>query len=132
MTVLITGSRDWDDKNFVCQVLNKFKEKYHPYLFIVQGMCRGVDLAAKTWCEASQVDYAAFYAHWGNHGRYAGPMRNMKQFNMMEPEVVLAFHPNISESRGTKHMISYAQESQLKPKVMILKGNENINDVLVP
>lgn len=49
-------------------------------------------------------------AEWKKYGKRAGIMRNQKMFDEHHPDLVLAFHKNIAESKGTKHMMEYAKK----------------------
>jgi hypothetical protein len=131
MIILVTGDRDWKDDKFIWEVLDKFKDKHYPHLMIVQGMCKGVDYHAYQWARTRTVDYASFYAHWDYYGKSAGPIRNRHQFDTMNPDLVLAFHPDIiNGSVGTYHQVTCARNK--KTKVMILTGKEDLCELSVP
>jgi hypothetical protein len=43
----------------------------------------------------------AMPADWANHGKAAGPIRNRKMLDL-KPDLVLAFHADLTNSKGTK------------------------------
>jgi hypothetical protein len=46
-------------------------------------------------------------AQWHRYGQAAGPIRNQEMLKT-GIHLVLAFHPNLSESKGTKDMVTRA------------------------
>lgn len=83
---------------------------------IIHGGCKGVDETAGKMAEIlNKQDYKRFNIlvmpvtkeMWESQGKSAGPSRNQK---MLEQHVdyVLAFHPDIDLSKGTKDMIMRA------------------------
>lgn len=85
---------------------------------IVHGTARGVDTLAKFVAERIGLkvinDGKGFPADWKRYGRCAGPIRNQVMIDEGRPDLVLAFHTNIDESRGTKDMIDRANKVRIK------------------
>ena len=48
-------------------------------------------------------------AKWDEHGKAAGPIRNRQMFDSEKPELVIAFHNDLANSKGTKDMVAYAR-----------------------
>jgi len=46
-------------------------------------------------------------AEWDKYGKAAGPKRNIEMLER-EPDLVLAFHKDLNESRGTAHTVREA------------------------
>ena len=44
-------------------------------------------------------------ADWDKYGKAAGPIRNRHMFRLGKPDLVLAFHKDITKSRGTNDMV---------------------------
>lgn len=102
--ILVTGSRDWCDIDFLQRVLER-AFVLAPAAVLVHGGCRGVDVtAASVWiglggvCEVHPADWDAF-------GRSAGPRRNQEMVDS-GVDVCLAFV--LDDSRGASHCASVA------------------------
>ena len=85
---------------------------------VIHGGCQGVDETADKVCSDLNLDCTVFPAKWNLYGKFAGPIRNKKMLDE-QPDIVVAFHQNISESRGTKHMLSIAKTAKIP--VMLIK-----------
>lgn len=78
--VLVTGSRDWEAWELVCNQLRQLADE-HPGLVIVHGACpTGADAAANWWCRYYGDRHGATVerhpADWATWGRTAGFRRN--------------------------------------------------------
>lgn len=74
MKVLCTGGRDYADSN---TVLRLFDQVNPGHVFV--GDCpTGLDKFVRDWCELRGVECSVFRADWTNHGRAAGPKRNIE------------------------------------------------------
>jgi hypothetical protein len=128
MKVLITGDRNWINAGFIYDVLDKLKEEYGLQLFIVTGDCQGVDHIADVWAKASGIDRAVFPANWYGRKKAAGPFRNRKMADVVQPDLVLAFHPSLwAGSKGTKHMVEYACKKKIT--WLLLTGSEDLSKI---
>lgn len=89
---------------------------------IIHGAARGADTLGKFVAERIGLkvinDGKGFPADWKRYGKGAGPIRNQQMIDEGKPDLILAFHENISESRGTKDMVARARGIGLK--VMII------------
>lgn len=99
--LLVTGSRDWTDEVVICSWLDKFRDQIR---ILCTGGCRGADVLAEKWALDQMIPAVRFPAPWGR-GKHAGPTRNEWMAEYFEPTLVLAFHPAIKHSRGTRHMV---------------------------
>ena len=85
---------------------------------IIHGAARGADTLGKFAAERIGLkvinDGKGFPAEWKRYGKGAGPIRNQQMLDEGKPDVVLAFHENISESRGTKDMVARARGAGIK------------------
>ena len=107
MKFLVTGSRNWIDKNMIGERLQRFG-----YMdILVHGEARGADkLAAEVWYELWGDGYTLPYpANWAQYGKSAGPIRNRQMLSENpDIELVIAFNENISASKGTLNMVEQA------------------------
>ena len=79
---------------------------------VVEGECRGADLAGKAAAEKLGIPVSPYPADW-SAGRVAGMIRNTKMLLRGKPDQVWAFHDNIKDSRGTKDMMLQALRKKL-------------------
>jgi len=104
--ILITGDRNWDDLPKMVEVLTKHIRPAQD--IIIHGDARGADrmgaeVAKKLGVTKDRI--LAYPADWNQYHKAAGPMRNQQMLTEGKPSLVLAFHNNITESKGTRDMI---------------------------
>lgn len=107
MKFLVTGSRDWANKDVIWARLKHLPE----YWILVHGNARGADtIAAIHWGGKYGSEYVIPYpADWTKWGKAAGPIRNKQMLNENpDIEFVIAFNDDISQSKGTKDMVMQA------------------------
>lgn len=132
MKILICGDRNWSNENKIYEILNIYR-KHEKSVEIINGGARGADsIAAKIGKELG-FKVTTIKADWKKYSRAAGPIRNEKMIRE-KPDVVIAFHDKISESKGTKNMIETAQKN--KVPVMLIKSDfeltaEKISDAIL-
>lgn len=114
MRVLVCGDRNWNNMNIIERELRKLPSD----TIIIHGAAKGADTIAKFVAERIGLEIInegkGFPADWKRYGRAAGPIRNQQMINEGKPDLVLAFHENISESVGTKDMVERARKSRIK------------------
>lgn len=71
MKVIVTGSRDWDDKQTVYRELDALAPSV-----IIHGGARGADALAHRYALAHHIDTLVYEADWKKYGRGAGARRN--------------------------------------------------------
>lgn len=107
MKILVTGDRDWKSSYAISERLVKFKKGD----ILIHGSARGADsIAAEYWRYVYGKEHIKSYpAKWEEHGKAAGPIRNRQMLDENpEIELVIAFHNDISQSKGTKDMVLLA------------------------
>lgn len=115
--ILVTGDRDWQDRDFIFRVLSDLPRRLATIgseITIVHGAASGAD-EMSDWA-AKELGFG-FEPHpaqwWGEKGgrrffnKGAGPNRNIEMLET-SPELVLAFHNDLSTSKGTKHCVTAA------------------------
>jgi hypothetical protein len=94
--------------------------RFNPQVdIIIHGAARGADSigALKARLLGWSFDrILAFPARWHEHGRAAGPIRNRRMLEE-KPDIVLAFHPNLALSKGTKDMVGIARKAGIEVEV---------------
>ena len=114
MRVLVCGSRNWSNRKAVTD----FLETLPPDTLIINGGCRGADTIAKEEALKQGLEVITELADWKKYGRSAGPIRNQLMLDKHHPELVIAFHQNLSESQGTRDMIRRAKQRGTPVKII--------------
>lgn len=113
--ILVTGSRDYKDRNIVYNILQKYKDNN---CTLIHGDCRGLDKIAESVAKELGFKTVAFPPNWSKFGRGAGPARNKEMLDYLNKnfinKYIFAFHDNIEESKGTKNCIEEAMKMGLK------------------
>lgn len=81
--LLVAGSRNVSDKDFVFKCIDKV---YHKYKFknIVVGDSKGVGKVAKQYADEKEFGIECFKADWNIYGQKAGEIRNTKMVKELE------------------------------------------------
>ena len=58
----------------------------------------------------------SYPADWTTYGKAAGPIRNKVMLDQ-GLDIVIAFHPDIEQSKGTRHMVSIARAKGITVEV---------------
>jgi len=103
MKVLVCGDRNWDDYAVVKAVLDSLNID-----LIISGGNGGADKMAERYAKETSIEIEVHYADWKRYGKGAGPIRNMEMLNR-EPDLVVAFHKDLSRSKGTKNCVYNAR-----------------------
>lgn len=104
MIILCCGDRNWTDIDTIRRTL-----ELPPGTIIVHGDARGADRLSGVVAREREFEVRAYPADWNKHGKAAGPIRNREMFNTEKPELVIAFHDDLANSKGTKDMVKYAE-----------------------
>ncbi len=109
MKFLVTGDRDWVNKEVISERLRHLPRNWT----LIHGAARGADsIAAHYWTHVAfdgENAAIAVPADWKKWGKRAGPIRNKEMLNKNpDIQLVIAFHNDISMSKGTKDMIQLA------------------------
>lgn len=123
MRVLVTGSRDWDDRIGLTRMLHAFVVvphwepgfdsegvfvdyiKPHDFVLVHGANPKGADHWADQWCLGWNFVAERHPANWDEFGKSAGFIRNQQMVDS-GIDLCLAFQKN--KSRGTQHTIDRA------------------------
>lgn len=129
MRVLVTGDREWQDRDFISDALAALSSSD---TVIIEGAARGVDtLAHEVALEFGFATerYPAYWTctdyekdtgtscwveggkHQAMHGKPAGVLRNQRMLDESKPDIVYAFHNKLKWSKGTADMVRKAQKA---------------------
>lgn len=105
--VLVCGDRNWTNRESICEHLQTLKAM--GYDTVIEGEARGADTIAREEAQQLGMVVEPHPAQWELYGRAAGPIRNKEMLDS-GPELVLSFHHDISQSKGTANTVFQAQE----------------------
>lgn len=107
MRFLVTGSRYWSDREMLFASLDAWHEIVG-VASVIEGCARGADGLAEEWAAERGIPNRHFPADWARYGKAAGAIRNSLMLADGEPDFVLAFHDDITTSKGTADMMTKA------------------------
>lgn len=87
-------------------------------MVLIVGDAKGADSIAWAWAKLGRVKRRRYKANWEKYGRAAGPIRNNRMLGHGKPDLVLAFHNDISSSKGTRHCTESARKRGI-PVILI-------------
>lgn len=114
MRVLVTGGRDFSDRELLFEALDGLHSK-HGFTVLIHGDANGADRLSGEWATSRGITVEAHPADWKKHGRAAGPIRNQKMLEE-KPELVVAF----PGGKGTADMVRKAKQAGLE--VVMVEG----------
>lgn len=125
--VLVCGGRTWGDPYPIWRELALAIEAHPTLQYCIHGAANGADMIAYGVADALGLKIRPVPAHWKHTddcvndcpevvGKAAGPIRNKKMLDM-RPDIVLAFHSDFENSRGTRHMVALARVAHIRTRV---------------
>jgi hypothetical protein len=112
--LLICGSRDYDDYEFMRAILNDLRRRF-PIESVIHGGAKGADTLGGVWAESVLLPVVVYRADWQTHGPSAGPIRNKRMLDEGKPDIVVAIiNKPLDQSRGTKNMVTISQNAGLQ------------------
>lgn len=109
MKALICGDRNWTNIELIRSWIARLQD--WGYDTIIEGEARGADSIARNEAEKAGMMVLKFPAQWDKYHKSAGPIRNKQMLDEGKPNLVVAFHSNIQNSKGTKNMIEQAKKA---------------------
>lgn len=118
--ILVTGSRTWDDKDFIWNALDVLLAEFR-HVVIVHGACpKGADAIAQGWVRhqlvngsGAQVRAERHPADWQHHGKAAGFRRNAEMVQL-GADVCLAFIRD--GSKGASNCADLAERAGIETR----------------
>lgn len=131
MIILACGDRYWTNKKYIYKTLKKIIKKSNDTKHtILHGDCKGADKlsekATKKLIEKKnyKIKIKSFPAQWHIYARGAGPVRNKQMIDyLLEKKklektcLVIAFHNNYENSKGTINTITQANKAGLETRI---------------
>ena len=109
MKILVCGDRNWVDKKAIFRELSKYPRD----TIVIEGEARGADSLARVVALGLGVSVERYPANWDKYGRAAGPIRNQQMLDQ-KPDLVLAFHADLDNSKGTRDMVIRARKAGIE------------------
>ena len=113
MIVIICGDRNWTDED----TIDEYIKTLPPKSTIILGNCRGADKKAAKLGTLRGHRVIPMDAEWNKYGRGAGPIRNRRMLEEEQPDLVVAFHDDLSKSKGTADMLGQAEARGIPTEV---------------
>lgn len=100
MIVMVTGGRDYADKERVDEVLDRCHAE-NPISLLIHGKAPGTDTLCKEWAWEHGVPEKPFKADWRRFNKAAGPIRNQEMVDF-GPHCVIAFPGGTGTADATR------------------------------
>jgi len=113
MKVIIAGSRNINDYNFIKRSVLDFEKQYGKITEIVSGTAKGVDQLGEKFALEFGLKLKKFPADWNKYGKRAGYLRN-KQMGDYADALVAVWD---GKSRGTAMMIEIMMDLEKSFKI---------------
>lgn len=110
-TIIICGDRN-GDYNYFYSKIKDVLIKYKDYM-LINGGCKGIDSYSTQIAKELNIPVKIYYADWKKYGKGAGPIRNREMLKE-NPEIVIAFHQDINNSKGTLDMLNISKKNNIK------------------
>jgi hypothetical protein len=114
MRIIICGDRNWTN----IKVIEDFILTLPKDTVVIEGECRGADQLSGYVAKRHGLEVIPVPAEWKKYGKAAGPIRNKRMLDEYKPDLVVAFHNHIEDSKGTADMISQAKIAGVEFKVI--------------
>jgi YspA, cpYpsA-related SLOG family len=118
MKVLVTGDRNWVDRDTIEKALSWCATI--GYDTVIEGEARGADRISREIAESIGMKVESYPANWDKYHRSAGSIRNQQMLTEGKPDLVIWFHHNLMQSKGTLDMVVRAD----KAKIITISGLE--------
>jgi len=115
VTILCCGDRNWKAGYAIIARLSEYRGQD---VTIIHGNAQGADRMAAKIAVDMGLSVKSFQAEWEKYGRAAGPIRNRRMLVEGKPDLVIAFHDDIRNSKGTKNMVEQAKKRKIPTEVI--------------
>lgn len=119
--LLVCGDRNWKDMDIVLSLFQRLRAAGVKVEVVIDGAARGADSLGHMVARQLALPCNRYPADWNKYGRGAGPIRNRQMLDEGKPNLVVAFHDRLEDSKGTRNMVRQA----LKAGVMVLHYSHN-------
>lgn len=117
MRLLVCGDRNWTDWDYIFVALDAIHREFGVDV-VIEGEARGADIIGRFWAKDRGIPVEPYPADWDTFGKSAGPIRNRLMLTEGRPDMVVAFHPDLLNSRGTRDMVTAAKKAGVPVSVL--------------
>ncbi len=107
--VLVCGDRNWTNQRPIRTMLLRLRRL--GYTTVVEGEARGADKMGRFEAEQLGLEVKPFPAYWDDFGKSAGFRRNQQMLDEGRPDLVMYFHNDLDNSKGTADMVRRAKRA---------------------
>jgi len=142
--ILVTGDRLWKEYSIVYEALakawddSKEKIQYHPLsspnrkfsprnILVIHGGSKGADTHAGQAAFRLGMGIRVYPANWLKYKKGAGPIRNALMLKENKVDLILAFHDDLTGSKGTRDMVKQALKAGIP--IRLYKSNGNYSEI---
>jgi hypothetical protein len=118
MRILVCGDREWGARTGDLERMAAEFAAFPVDALIIEGGAPGADQMARALATFSGFNCVTYQADWSHRGRRAGPERNQRMLDEGKPDLVLAFHHDLSASKGTADMVRRATSAGVEVRVV--------------
>jgi hypothetical protein len=118
MRVMVTGSRDWRNRDVIGGALYELWDQDAPELaqmVLVHGCATGADAIARSWADGWGWSIEDFWPNYMFYSVEEAPKKRNIAMVESEPDVVLAFPTK--RSRGTWHAVNAAKKAGVEVRI---------------
>jgi len=110
--VLVCGDKNWTDRKAIKRELSRVTGVG---ILVIHGGAQGADILAGQ--VASELGYKVWVvsAEWEKYGEAAGLLQRAEILNV-KPDLILAFHPDLNQSKETKDLLKQASKMHIPYK----------------
>jgi predicted Rossmann-fold nucleotide-binding protein len=113
MKVLVCGGKNFNDDDWLFEVLNLINDTYNLHnkiTKIIHGGAKGADSLAGLFARANNIPVDVYKADWKTFPINGGIIRNQLMLEDSKPDLVVAF----PGGRGTANMVKIAKDAGVK------------------
>jgi len=120
MRVVVTGGRDYDNSQHVFHTILRV-HTLTPIVLLAHGNARGADKLSGEVAKSLGIlvrEFPVKRKEWDEFGRAAGPMRNQRMLDEVQPHLLIAF----PGGDGTNDMLRRADKLEKLGKLRIMRA----------
>ncbi len=120
--IIICGDRSWKDEKTIFLYIGTLPSDVR----VITGGAKGADAMAEKARIWHGLDGKVYDAKWHIFRKAAGPIRNRRMIKDENPYLIVAFHNNISRSKGTRDMLLQAKRKRIR--YQLRKSDGSVED----
>lgn len=113
MRIIVAGSRDFADYNFLRDKLDFLLSRVNEDVTIISGCARGADSLGERYARERGLALVRMPADWHKYGKRAGYMRNVEMAKAATHCVIF----RVNHSKGSSHMLAIAKDFQMCTRI---------------